>query len=161
MLRFWWGATRRLLTEPLRCSPLWEKDDPNRPRFDPAVWGEDGIERIHAEAGGWPHLVQLIAETAVDRLNDIKARHLGPADLELAADKAVVRGDVVLRQLLEDECRIPGEWDYLSAFTRETQPPPADPAVARSLRRRQLVAKDSAVWRLRVPLLRRWLLQRR
>jgi TIR domain len=62
--------TRALLTDPLRYSPLWLPDDPKRPRFAASLWGENGIERIHAEAGGWPHLVQLIAETVVDRLNE-------------------------------------------------------------------------------------------
>jgi HAMP domain-containing protein len=42
----------------------------SRPRFEGAFWGNGGIERIHAEAGGWPHLVQLVAETVVDLLND-------------------------------------------------------------------------------------------
>jgi len=55
--------TRRLLTEPLRYSCLWNRDDTNRPHFELGFWGEGGIEWIHAEAGGWPHLVQLLAET--------------------------------------------------------------------------------------------------
>ncbi len=36
------------------------QDDATRPRFTPGFWGEGGIERIHAETGGWPHLVPRI-----------------------------------------------------------------------------------------------------
>ena len=41
----------------------------SRPSFPPEFWGEGGIDRIHREADGWPHLLQLIAETAVDLVN--------------------------------------------------------------------------------------------
>ena len=44
--------------------------------------------------------------------------------------------------------------------TRSTQPAPADEVVARSLRRRLLVVEDDGGWRLRVPLMERWLRQR-
>jgi len=54
-----------------------------------------------------------------------------------------------------------GEWEYLKAFgEHESQPPPGDEDVARSLRRRQLVVEDGGVWRLRVPLMERWLRER-
>ena len=43
--------TRLLLTEPLKHSTLWPSDR-ERPHFSPAFWGDGGIERIHAEAGG-------------------------------------------------------------------------------------------------------------
>jgi hypothetical protein len=52
-------------------------------RFDPSFWGEEGIDRIQAETGGWPHLVQLVAETAVDMAND-KGRGLDAMMLEAA-----------------------------------------------------------------------------
>jgi hypothetical protein len=154
------AETRLLLTEPLKHSTLWPRDDPQRPRprFAPEFWGEGGIERIHAEAGGWPHLVQLIAETTVDLLNDEDTRQVTPALLGRALDKAIVSGHNVLYELMHRECRLPGEWEYLSAFrTRETQPPPGDEAIVRSLRRRLLIAEEDGAWRLRVPLMRRWL----
>ncbi|MCB1809902.1 MAG: hypothetical protein KDJ99_33455, partial [Candidatus Competibacteraceae bacterium] len=97
------AETRSLLTEPLKYSPVWRPDDPKRPRFDDLFWGVGGIERIHAEAGGWPHLVQLLAETAVDLLNDSDAKQLDNDLLESAIDAAVVRGDAVLRQLMQGE----------------------------------------------------------
>ena len=88
----------------------------------------DGIERIHAEAGGWPHLVQLIAEPL----------------LEHALDQAIVSGHNVLYELLRSESSLVGEWKYLSKFrSRETQPPPDDEAIAQSLRRRLLVGEES------------------
>nr|WP_294527859.1 ATP-binding protein [uncultured Rhodopila sp.] len=155
------AETRALLTEPLRYSPLWQKDDPKRPRFAPALWGENGIERIHAEAGGWPHLVQLIAETVVDLLNEGTAPNADAALLERALDKAIISGDTVLRELVQRESRLPGEWDYIRAFQRvDTQPPPEDETLHRSLRRRLLVTEDNGLWRMRVPLMQRWLRQR-
>lgn len=155
------SETRLLLTEPLRHSPLWPKNDPLRPRFAPEFWGDHGIERLHTEAGGWPHLVQLLAETAVNLVNDTDARGLNPVLFERTLNKATESGDIVLRQLLERECVLDGEWHYLSGFrASETQPPPEDPAVSRALRRRLMVVEDGDRWRLRVPLMRRWLCQR-
>ena len=54
-----------------------------------------------------------------------------------------------------------GEWDYVNGFrTRELQTPPDDEAVYRSLRRRLIVANEGDLWRMRVPLMRRWLIER-
>jgi len=86
------------LTEPLRYSCLWDRDDANRPHFEPGFWGDGGIEWIHAEAGGWPHLVQLLAETVVDLFNDAETLEQIDRDLlERAAAEAVMLGNVVLR----------------------------------------------------------------
>ena len=162
VLPFALEETRLLLTDPLRHSPLWTRSGPPRPRFDPAFWGEGGIERIHAEAAGWPHLVQLLAETAVDLVNDSAATRLDAAMMERSLDRAVVGGDNVLRLLMQIESVLPGEWDYLCGFRRsDTQPPPAEEALFVSLRRR-LVVEDAGAgrWRLRVPLMQRWLRQR-
>ena len=61
-------------------------------------------------------------------------------------EKAIVSGDTVLRQLLLGESHLPGERDYLAMFrARETQPPPANLTVRRSLRRRLLIAEDADV----------------
>jgi AAA domain len=155
--------TRLLLTEPLKYSSLWRDDDPGhpRPRFESGFWGEGGIERIHAEAGGWPHLVQLIAETIVNLLNSEGGRRVSSPLMERALDRAIVSGHNVLYELLRRESRLPGEWEYISKFRiRETQPPPDDEAMAQSLRRRLLVEEESGQWRLRVPLMSRWLRKR-
>ena len=95
--------TRLLLTDPLAHSPLWLKDDPQRPRMTAELWGDCGVERIHAEAAGWPHLVQLLAETTVGLLNEGTARHADAALLDRAFARAIVAGDTVLRQLVEGE----------------------------------------------------------
>ena len=94
-------------------------------------------------------------------LNEGTARHADAALLDRAFAKAVVSGDTVLRQLVQGESRLPGEWDYVRGFRRhDTQPPPDDEAVYRSLRRRLLVVEQNAEWRLRVPLMQRWLRER-
>jgi len=155
------AETRLLLTEPLKHSPLWRAIDAKRPRFEPGFWGEGGIERIHTEAGGWPHLVQLMAETIVDLVNDSSGASVDSALLERALSKAVVRGNNVFLELLERESRLPGEWDYLRAFrSTDEQPVPADEALDRSLRRRRLVVEEGGRYRLRVPLMARWLRER-
>jgi hypothetical protein len=135
--------TRLLLTEPLRHSALWQTGDPRRPRFDPGFWGDGGIERIHHQAAGWPHLVQLIAETAVDVVNNSAASQMDAALQDATLDKAIVRGDAVLRLLMQIESTLPGEWDYLRGFRRQdTQPPPDDEAIYNSLRRRLIVIEQ-------------------
>jgi hypothetical protein len=159
------AETRLLLTEPLKSSSLWPKynSSPSLPCFPAEFWGPAGIERVHAEAGGWPHLVQLIAQILVDLLNDEGRRHVDNGLFERALDESIVRGHNVLYELMRRESSLPGEWEYLSAFRkREAQPPPEDEAIARSLRRRLLVVDEDAggPWRLRVPLMRRWLLKR-
>ena len=99
----------------------------------------------------------------MDLLNDQGSREVDPALFERALDEAIVRGHNVLYELMRRESFLPGEWEYLSAFRKqEAQPPPEDEAMASSLRRRMLVTMDDEVgqWRLRVPLMRRWLLKR-
>lgn len=157
---FTMAETRLLLTEPLKFSPLF-KDESKRPRFEPGFWGENGIERIQHEAGGWPHLVQLIAETIVDLINDETKTQVDPELFERALNKAIVSGHNVLYQLMRGESTLPGEWEYLSAFRkRELQPLPEDEKIYASLRRRLLVAEETGEWRLRVPLMARWLRER-
>ncbi len=149
--------TRLLLTDPLKHSELFRQVG-KRPQFDPELWGPGGIERVHAEAGGWPHLLQLIAENLVDFLNNEGAPHVTPDLMERALDEAVVSGQNVLYQLMRGESVLPGEWEYLRGFRdRAEQMPPADEAVRASLLRRQLVVAANGAWRLRVPLMGRWL----
>ncbi len=155
------AQTHVLLTDPLAHSPLWAREDPNRPRFDAAFWGEHGPASIQRETGGWPHLVQLLAESVVDLIDDSGSRRVTPPLLQRAAARAVISGDAVLAQLVEGESRLPGEWEYVARFrTHEDQEPPEDDAVRRSLRRRLLVVEEHGRWRLRVPLMRRWLRER-
>ena len=158
LLPFSEAETRLLLTEPMRYSELWQPDDASRPRFDAAFWGEGGIERIHAEAAGWPHLVQLVAERAVSLVN---LRGLQACPLKLldeAIATAIASGDAVLRQLVYSENQLAGEWEYVKGFrTHDFQEPPADEAVYQSLRRRLMVTEEEGRWRMRVPLMQRWL----
>lgn len=156
------AETRELLTEPMKTSKLFAGDPGREPRFPAAFWGEGGIEKLHAEAGGWPHLVQLLAQNAVQLVNQEGRRHLDAEFFERVCSKALSEGSVVFTELLEKESRRPGEWDYLRGFRRsEEQPPPEDPQVDRALRRRWLIAETpSGGYRLRVPLMGRWLRER-
>ena len=155
------AETRLLLTEPMKHSRLFERDESKRPRFEPGFWGEDGIARIQAETAGWPHLVQLLAETAVDLCNERQRPLVDAALLDDAIAKAVTAGDTVLRQLLKGEST-EADWAWLVGFRRlDALPIPEDEAVFLSLRRRWLVVDvEPGQWRLRVPLLLRWLRER-
>lgn len=105
--------------------------------------------------------MQLIAETIVDVINDADQRQVDDTLFEAALNKAIISGHNVLYQLLRGECILPGEWEYLSAFrARETQPLPDEEALYVSLRRRLLMEEANGEWRLRVPLMARWLKQR-
>lgn len=150
--------TRSLLTEPVKYSRDWTRSAEEPPTFPPSFWGHGGIERIHWEAGGWPHLVQLIAETVVDRVIMSNINQAGAKVLNQSIEKAVVRGDAVLYELVRRESQIPGEWEYLCGFVKnDYQPPPQDFEVAHSLRRRLMVVEGESRWRMRVPLMQRWL----
>lgn len=153
--------THLLLTEPLKHSTLGDADKAKSALFWREFWGAGGIGRIHAESGGWPYFVQLIAETAVTLANESAtgAGALTPALLERALDASVERGRNAFQHLVKSQCRVPGEWEYLAAFARGgSQPPPPDAEVRRSLTRRQLcVEAANGEWRLRVPLMARWL----
>jgi hypothetical protein len=153
--------TRALLTDPLKHAPMRREIWETRPQFEPEFWGPGGIEAIHTEAGGWPHLVQLLAETLLDEVNKRSLANVDAALFQEGLDRALVRGHNVLYQLLNGECTIHGEWDYLAGFRRaETQPPPEDDAMHRSLRRRLLIDDSGGTWRLRVPLMQRWMQKR-
>ena len=106
--------------------------------------------------------MQLLAEAAIDVINDRGAAGLRPDLWDDVAEKARRRGDSVLRQLLHGECVEAGEWEYLFGFAdTPTLPPPESAAVRRSLHRRELVTVEDGVWRLRVPLMRHWLVANR
>ena len=107
-------------------------------------------------------MVQLVAETCIDLLNDEGQTTVNAGVLERALAKSVVRGEAVFYELLRRESTLAGEGEYLEGFkTAEWQALPTGAAVVRSLlRRRELVVVDGDRWRLRVPLMRRWLVER-
>ena len=94
--------------EPMR-PPTLDPRRPGPPRFDPALWGENGIDRSQAESGVWPHLVPLIAASIGDQQNQGTDRHADAALMEGASDKAIVSGNTVPRRPVESECALPGE----------------------------------------------------
>jgi hypothetical protein len=102
-----------------------------------------------------------LLETVVDLLNDEDQKQVTSLLLERALDRAIVSGHNVLHELLHRESGLPGEWEYLSTFRfRESQLPPDDEAIMKSLRRRLLIKEEAGQWQLRVPLMSRWLRER-
>ena len=72
-----------------------------------------------------------------------------------------MQGDNVMIQLLENESKLPNEWEYLLGFkTQETQPLPANPAIVSSLQHRLLIRVEDDQVRLRVPLMQMWMQER-
>jgi len=146
-----------LLTDPMRHAPRALSAAAPNIHFPPESWGPRGIERIHREAGGWPHLVQLIAETLTDVVNRTGQDVVNEKLFEEALGKAIVRGDAVFVELLRKECRSSAEWEYIAGFrTKDAQPAPPEDVLG-PLRRRWLLEPDGEMWRLRVPLMQRWL----
>lgn len=153
--------TDTLLTRPLEHSKLWPPGSPDRPTFEPDFWGLDGIQRLRDMADGWPHLVILLAEICVNLVNQRNAEYVTDELFEAAVQKAVVQGDNVMIQLLQNESELPGEWEYLLGFkTQDSQALPEDAAILGSLQRRSLVRVDDDQVRLRVPLMKLWMERR-
>ena len=154
--------TRLVLSQPLKNSRRKEAQAAVA-AFGTGFWGEGGMDRIHAEAGGWPHLVQLIASTVVDLCNTQDKDRADATILDAALAKSVVSGDSVLGELmLYRSEEYPAAWSYLSAFRKQdTQPPPDDDALRLTLKRHLLVQETAGgEWTLRVPLMLRWLRER-
>lgn len=152
------AETQELLTEPLKHCSLWAKGSVQRPRCEPAFWGDGGIEKIHVAAAGWPYFVHLIAETVIALTNAEHATYVTADLLNRALDRAIVRGHDVVHELLYGDCSSSGEWNYLRGFRdKASQTAPQDNLIAQALLRRQLIATEGGRWRLRVPLLVRWL----
>jgi len=95
---------RRLLTEPLRYSPLWEQDDPDRPCFEPGFWGPGGSSASMPRPGvgpiwcsSWPRRRWTSSTTPRPRNTSTRTC------LERATDEAVEFGDTALRQLMDPD----------------------------------------------------------
>ncbi len=150
--------TRALLTRPLQHSTAWTGDDPRRPAFPEALWGPTGgIERIQACTGGWPHLVQLVAEQAITVMNRRTARELTDELFHEAIDRAARQGHNVFYELLNKECASAAEWDYLRGFAEHDHQPAPDGPVRSALRRRQLTVERNGAWHLRATIMGDWL----
>ena len=145
----------------LYLSPLAiRRNTSNSRALNGSARGEAGVDWIHQQAAGWPHLVQLLADTVVDLVNKKGITEVDDQLLENAADEAIVRGDAVLRQLLQGESTT-DEWSYLRGFiTTDELPVPHDSGVISSLKRRWVVKENGELWQLRVPLMLRWLRKR-
>ena len=152
--------TYLLLTDPLKFSPLFNADQ-ERPRFDPAVWGTHGIERIQNDCAGWPHLVQLMAETIINYLREQGRDRLGEGEYAHCLDLAARAGHNLFHELIIKECAYPEEHTWLEGFTAKVhqKAPDHDPSLA-NLKRRALIRETDEGWTMIAPLMRHWLMHR-
>ena len=139
------AETRLLLTEPLEAiASATSEDDARAPSLRRRLLGRrrDRVDS-RSRPRGWPHLVQLLAGTAVDLVNEANVTLTGSR--RCWSGRRINRSSTatrVLRQLMRGESELPGEWDYLAGFrSKDEQAPPADEAIFQSLRRRQLVGR--------------------
>jgi type II secretory pathway predicted ATPase ExeA len=149
--------TRVLLTDPLRSSPNSElRSNVNYSQF----WGPGCVDRIHEQAGGWPQLVQAVAVNTVEICNREQLTSADAAVIDRALLDTITSSDAVLAELMLYKSReYPDTWDYLQQFTAHDElPPPTDAELRRRLKRFLLVADTGhQTWKLRVPLMQRWL----
>ena len=151
--------TTSLLTEPFKHSSFQAASMYKNLTFTEKFWGI-GIERIHQEAGGWPHLVQLLADTTIQILNDSGEKVVNTENLEKAFDNAIHLGHNFFYYLMHEESS-KEEWKYICGFIDdESQQKPQDLEILYSLRRRKLVIVEKNLVSLRVPIMRRWLIKR-
>ena len=129
-------------------------------------WPEPMIARIQHETQGWPALVQGVAKQVIARCNRDKVLRPTDAILEGALDAVLSSMDSTLQQLLLFSGNLPptekAAGEYLRGFrTADTLPPPTDDVIRRLLERHELVSVTATGdWRLRVPLMLRWLRKR-
>ena len=162
------AETHQLLTEPMRHAQAFGDRTPALAGFflETGFWPEPMIARIQHETQGWPALVQGVAKQVIARCNRDKV--LRPSDEILAGALDAVLGsmDPTLQQLLLFYSNLPATekaaGEYLRGFrTADTLPPPTDGDIRRLLERHELISvTETGAWRLRVPLMLRWLRKR-
>jgi hypothetical protein len=160
--------THQLLTEPMRHAQAYGDRTPAMAGFfvEKCFWPESMITRIQHETQGWPALVQGVAKQVIALCN--RAKVLRPSDeiLEGALDSVLDSMATTFQQLLlfsgnlQDLERRAGE--YLRGFrSADTLPLPTDGDIRRLLERHELMTMtESGEWRLRVPLMLRWMRKR-
>ncbi len=160
--------THQLLTEPMRHAQAFGDRTPAMAGFflETGFWPEPIIARIQHETQGWPALVQGVAKQVITLCN--RAKVLRPTDeiLEGALDAVLDSMATTFQQLLlfsgslQDTEKRAGE--YLRGFrTADTLPLPTDGDIRRLLERHELMtATETGEWRLRVPLMLRWMRKR-
>ena len=151
---FTFEETYQLLTDPLK-----ETNFPNRPKLAPETFGTDGIRKIYEETCGWPDLVQMVAEKALEKIKSGKTlQQLNAEQLENVYSDVISEKRNTFISLMVSESKLEGEWEYLYNFHNQpTQLPPNKTEISISLRRRELVSVSEEGWSLRVPLMARWL----
>ena len=129
-------------------------------------WPTALIERIQHETQGWPALVQGVAKQVIALCNRAKVLRPSEEILDGALDEVLRSMDATLLQLLLGSESLQNTEKsaglYLRGFrTTDELPLPADDATRRLLERHELMTPPhNGQWKLRVPLMLRWLRKR-
>ena len=156
------AETQELLTEPLKHARAFGARPLPEQAFFKNFWKPGMIEAIHRESQGWPALVQGLAREICRECttrNVLEPEHaiLEPAFQRACSSLDSTLATLLLKQETKEPARSASRW--LQGFrTTHEQAPPEDEAVRDLLKRHELIADLNApLWRLRVPLMQRYL----
>ncbi|MEN8906141.1 MAG: hypothetical protein ABF289_09325, partial [Clostridiales bacterium] len=145
---------RTLLVKPYKFSGINEIKDTKI-----EIWNDELIDIIYKETAGWPFFVQEVANKAIVFLNENNNGEVLNKDLlEMALEKVTESVYNNFNQLLNEESKIEGEWDYILNFSENKfQNKPSNYKIRESLKRRYIVDEVNGKYKLKVPLMERWL----
>lgn len=169
--------THQLLTDPLRHAAAFSGRTPPDADFFRDFWHAGAVERIYHESQGWPALAQGIAREVVRICHRTQSLKSTPEILEKALDDVLESMSGTLTELMlqgvpdppdgepDSEARAleraAGAWLRNSFRTADEALAPADDRIRKLLTRHELIADPHASdWKLRVPLMLRWLKKR-
>lgn len=154
--------TRELLTDPLKFATAFGASELPEQQFFLTFWKPGMLEAIHEQTQGWPALVQGCAREVCRLCNDRHVLESEEAMLEPSFDEVCSTMDTTFATLLltmeqQEPARSAGTW--IKGFRKlKEQVPPTDERVRDLLKRHELIADINApLWRLRVPLMQRYL----
>ena len=124
------------------------------PEF-PDIYPEGGVDRILAETGRHPYLLQKVGDELCRLLNTRQSRKATPDDLEKVFD-SVIRGADLFDELWHQ--RTVEERTSLRRMAASSEPVEPDAAALQLVREGYVVRRDGKVT-LAVPLFREWIVE--
>lgn len=118
------------------------------------------VEQLIAETGGHPYLLQLLCSAIVEESNAAQTLTIDASLVARAIPRALDQGEPYFRNIW-DEMAGPEGRDPLRRIAEADSPLPLpdSPALRRLLRRR-VITRDGAGYRVEIPLVRRWVVER-